>query len=145
METPHQVITIEHPENAHRNVTLICGPPGAGKTTLALQLHPQALDIGDLPPGTARQRSKIYARKAWRIGNNPHANTAVTRGAPTEAERARQRELCKPARTVIMLTPADECHRRVTQRNRPGDPGRELADQHDTIDTWWTAWQAENT
>ena len=42
---PH--IIIEHPENKGRAVTLICGPPGSGKTTIALQLHPKTLDLAE--------------------------------------------------------------------------------------------------
>jgi thymidylate kinase len=140
---PHLII--EHPENQGRNVTLICGPPGSGKTTLALTLHPETLDIGEMPSGTPQARMKAYGRAAYRIGRNPSANIAVVRGAPTETERARQQELARPARTIIMLTDADTCHQRITQRNRTegSNEGRGLDSQHSTVDEWWAKWCAE--
>ena len=141
-ETPR--ITIEHPDNAGRGVTLICGPPGAGKTTLGLQLHPATLDIGELPPGTPRERMKTYGRTAWRIGRDWTADIAVIRGAPTEYERAHQQGLCRPARTIIMLTPAEVCHLRIAERNRAGVDGRYIADQHAAVDAWWSSWSAGN-
>jgi len=137
---PHLII--EHPEWAGRNVTLICGPPGAGKTTVGLRLHPRTLDIGELPPGTPRQRTRLFGRMAWRIGRNPDANVAVIRGAPTQRERKHQQDLCHPSRTIIMLTDAATCHERVTKRNRTdaAQHGRGLQDQHGAIDEWWRRW-----
>jgi hypothetical protein len=141
---PH--IVIEHHENLGRNVTLICGPPGSGKTTLALTLHPQTLDIGEMPPGTPRERMKAYGRAAYRIGRNPSANIAVVRGAPTSQERSRQQELARPSRTIIMLTDADTCHQRIERRNRTegSDEGRGLDAQHSTVNEWWAKWCAES-
>jgi len=142
-DTPRQ--SIEHPENIGRAVTLICGPPGAGKTTLGLQLHRTTLDIGEMPPGTPQERMKLFGRMAWRIGRDRNANVAVIRGAPTESDRTHQQGLCRPARTIIMLTDADECHRRIATRSRPGVDGRDLAGQHAAVDAWWAAWSASGS
>jgi GTPase SAR1 family protein len=133
---------IEHPENQGRNVTLICGPPGSGKTTLAMTLHPQTLDIGDMPAGTPRERMKAYGRAAYRIGRDQSANVAVVRCAASETERARQQELTRPARTIILLTDADTCRQRITQRNRTegDDEGRGLVSQAGAVDDWWSKW-----
>jgi len=139
--TPQQVV--EHPEHQGRNVTLICGPPGSGKTTLGLHLHPETLDIGEMPAGTPRERMRLFGLIAYRVGRSPHANVAVIRGAPTAAERQHQQKLCRPSRTVVMLTDADECHRRIAARNRHGIDGRDLAGQHDAVDAWWIQWLTE--
>jgi thymidylate kinase len=134
-------IIIEHPEFASRNVTLICGPPGSGKTTLASTLHKRTLDIGDLPAGTPRQRMKLYGRVIYKIGRSVNPNTAVVRCAPTREERIEQQRLCRPARTIILLLDANICRQRVIERNRTSDEdGRDVADQLEAIDDWWSKW-----
>jgi broad-specificity NMP kinase len=141
---PH--IVIEHPQWQNRAVTLICGPPGSGKTTLGLELHPSTLDIGEMPPGTPRQRMKAYGKAAHRIGRNLSADIAVVRGAPTLEERTHQQNLCRPSKTVVLLTDAATCHDRVTKRDRspePGADGRGLSEQHGAIDSWWIAWESD--
>ena len=140
-DTPR--IIIEHPQWAQRTCTLICGPPGAGKTTLAHTLHPNIIDIGELPPGTPRDRMRTFGRLAHKAGRNPNPNTAVIRGAPLNADRTHQQELCRPASTIIMLTDAATCHDRIEHRARPGIDGRDLAGQHRAVDDWWTAWHTE--
>jgi hypothetical protein len=109
-----------------------------------MKLHRHRLDIGELPPGTPRERMRTYGRKAWRAGRNPAPDIAIIRGAPTEAEREHQRNLAHPARTIILLTPAHICHERIDARARPGIDGRDIADQHAAVDAWWRAWGNEN-
>jgi len=138
---PH--IIIEHPENKGRAVTLICGPPGSGKTTIALQLHPKTLDLAEMPRGEPRDRMRSFGRQSWRIGRSRTPDVTVIRGAPTKAERDKQLSLCRPARTIIMLTGATTCHQRVAARNRnptaDADAGG-LDGQHHGIDVWWSRW-----
>jgi len=138
---PHLVI--EHDAWSSRSLTLICGPPGAGKTTYALRLHPTTLDIGDLPPGTPQGRMRRFGRLAHRAGRQPHPNLAVVRCAPLAASRSHLESLTRPSRTVILLTDPDTCHQRITARNRSGIDGRDLDGQHAAVDTWWSAWKAE--
>jgi len=146
VETSDPHVVIPHPEWWGRSVTLICGPPGSGKTTLGLRMHPRTLDIGELPPGTPRGRMRTFGRMAWRAGRSADPNLAVIRGAPTRAEREHQQQLCRPSRTIILLTDASVCHERVSRRNRSeGDEwGRGLDGQHAAIDEWWCRWYAEN-
>ena len=140
---PH--IIIDHPEWAGRNCTLICGPPGAGKTTLALQLHSRTLDLADFPTGTPRERMRSFGRQAWRAGRNPNPDLAVVQGAPLLERRLHLADQCHPARTIILLTDADTCHQRVTARNRQGADGRGVSGQHAAIDYWWRQWQSERS
>lgn len=138
-DDPH--IIIEHPQWAHRNVTLICGPPGAGKTTLALKLHAATLDIGDLLPGSPRKRMARYARLAAHIGRTEGNNLAVVRCAAIPAERTAQQRLVHPARTIILLTDAATCHERIIARNRTSnEDGRDVPDQLEALAVWWTRW-----
>ena len=136
-------LVTDHEQWAGRTLTLICGPPGAGKTTLALTLHPTTLDIGELPPGTPRERSRLFGRLAYRAGRNTNPNLAVTRGAARVTDREHLEGLTRPHRTIILPTPADICHERITKRNRAGVDGRDLDGQHAAVDLWWSAWLAD--
>jgi len=127
------------PQYGHRQVTLICGPPGSGKSTLARQLHNHVLELESITAETWRLRLKLFGRACYRIGRDPLAQAAVVRGAPTQAEREHHAKLCKPSKIIVLLTPADVCHRRVAERNRPS-----VENEHAAIDAWWRAWNAEH-
>jgi energy-coupling factor transporter ATP-binding protein EcfA2 len=133
-----QVVT-DHPEWTGRTVTLICGPPGSGKSTLARQLSSNVVELEAIVADTYPLRLKMFGRACYRIGRNPVASAAVVRGAPTQAERDHHANLCRPARTIVLLTPADICHQRVAERARV-----EVAKEHGAIDAWWDAWLREH-
>jgi thymidylate kinase len=141
--TPH-IIEL-HDGRGHRKVTMICGPPGAGKTTLALQLHPATLDIGEMPAGSAYERMTAYNRRARRIGRSNSADIAIVRGAPTPSKRDDLAKLTRPGATIIMLTPSELCHERIDKRNRAGVDGRDLEDQHAAVDEWWKLYNSART
>lgn len=129
----------EYPENARREVVLICGPAGSGKSTLARQLQSYVLELETITADTWQLRLKLFGRACYRIGRNPMAQAAVVRGAPTQAERDHHVDLCKPSKVIVLLTPADVCHQRVAERNRST-----VAGEHEAIDAWWQAWNAEH-
>lgn len=136
-EAVHEV---DHVRWSSRRVTLICGPPGSGKSTLARQLHRNVLELEGIDIDDYRLRLKMYGRKAYRIGKMSFPDYAVVRGAPGFEEREHHEQLCRPSRTVVLLTPADVCHARVTERNRPTVDG-----EHYEIDRWWSVWNAEHS
>lgn len=127
-----------YPLYAHRAVTLVCGPPGSGKSTLARSLHGYVLELEGITASTWQERLKLFGRACYRIGHDPMAQAAVVRGAPTHAERSKHVDLCKPAAVIVLLTPADVCHQRITERNRP-----QAESEHAAVDAWWAAWNAE--
>jgi hypothetical protein len=42
----------DHPQWSAHRVTLICGPPASGKSTLARTLHPNVLELEDIEAET---------------------------------------------------------------------------------------------
>ena len=135
----HNTHEIDHPQWSNRNVTLICGPPGSGKSTLARSLHPEVVELEDFDDvGDYRQALKLFGRKCYRIGRKLHANIAVVRSAASVAEREHHEQLCKPSRTIVLLTPADICRQRVEARDviRPGSL--------EAIGDWWLTWTDEH-
>jgi hypothetical protein len=129
----------EHPEWKHRKVTLICGPPASGKSTLARQLHTNVLELEMISAPTYPLRLKLYGRMAYRIGRNPMPDHAVVRGAASSTERDHHAGLCHPSRTIVLLTPAEVCHQRIAERGRA-----EAAGEHEAVDAWWVAWNMEH-
>jgi shikimate kinase len=130
---------VDHSQWAHRNVTLICGPPGSGKSTLARQLHPSAIEVEDYGyAATVREQLKLYGRAVYRVGKAPHPNVAVVRGGASLAEREHHESLCRPARTIILLTPLELCRHRITERGRSEMTG-ELA----AAAKWWSLYDSE--
>lgn len=128
----------DHSEWSGRSVTLICGPPGSGKSTLARELHGEVLELEQFV-GEHRYRLKMFGRKAWRIGRALSPDWAVVRGAASAVEREHHESLCRPSRTIVLLTPAAECRRRVIERDRETVEG-ELGE----IDRWWSVWREEH-
>jgi adenylate kinase family enzyme len=115
-----------------RRVVLICGPPGAGKTTLAKSLGLEVYDLDDPKWGGSEQRFRQALRL---LAKNPNAQAAVIRAGATMSARAKAAELVAATETRIITTPRDECIKRVVARNRPRPP---LKVQIAAVDTWWT-------
>jgi len=63
----------------------------------------------------------------------------VVRCAASIAERQHHERLCRPARTIVLLVDAAECHRRISERNRPTAAG-----EHAAVDEWWRVWNDEH-
>lgn len=139
LRTP-PVETTEHPRWAARSVSLICGPPGSGKSTLAAEMHPTVLELERFADvDDYRQRLRRFGLYAYRIGRASHVDIGVVRGAASVADREHHEGLCRPARTIVLLTPASVCHDRVEQRGRDTASG-----EHAEIDRWWSTWRSEH-
>lgn len=142
----------------HVPLTLVCGPPGAGKSTWVrnraapgdlvicmdtiareylranrrVALAPEQVGdvlrlrnemLGDLMRRSARGRWP----HAWLIALEPEARW-----------RAWWRDTVKPARVIVLATPAEECKRRVAADAAAGDARSAAAPA--LIDQWWSSY-----
>jgi len=95
-----------------RNVHLITGPPGAGKSTHATTLGIPVFEREAYPSDDA-------FRRAVRTACAPaDAQAAVIRCCPTPTDLAEWRTLTRASTVTTIATPRDECARRIYHRRR---------------------------
>lgn len=97
-----------------RLVVVLCGPPGAGKTTVA---HASGLAVYDRddPQWTSEG---MFTRAIGRLRTNPTARAVVIRSGATSTARHRAATLAGATHTYLVLAPQPECKRRVSERKR---------------------------
>ena len=120
-----------------RRVVLICGPPGAGKTTYA---HTLGLDVYDLDDPQWCDSEKAFTRALALIGMEPNAQAAVIRSGATKQARRRHGQLIQATETTILDVDAETCIRRITERNRPRPP---VHHQVAAVRKWWATYQPD--
>lgn len=100
---------------AVRRVVLLCGPPGVGKSTLAMGMGLDVYD-SDLEPFAGDQ--VLFNLACARVGDDPQARAVVIRSGATRSARARAAELIGATEVRLLLVDPDECVRRVRARGR---------------------------
>lgn len=112
-----------------RTVVLLCGPPGAGKTTAA---HQSGLTVFDRDDPEWHSESQFRARIAD-LARDPHAQAVVIRAGASSSARRKAADLIGATHTFLLIEEPRELAHRVATRNRT-DKRAGLA----SIKTWFS-------
>jgi predicted kinase len=102
-----------------RTVILLCGPPGAGKTTLARN---SGLTVYDMDDPEWNGSEAAFRVAITDIGYDDEAQAVVIRAGATQAARTATAALIAATEIKVIDTPLDECIRRIRQRARLKQP-----------------------
>lgn len=97
-----------------RTVVLLCGPPGAGKTTAAKQSGLLVYDRDDICWSSDRQ----FKEALDELGRRPRAQAVVIRSGATSTARRRVAEQVRATHVFVLLEPLEVLEHRVRVRGR---------------------------
>jgi shikimate kinase len=97
-----------------RVVVILCGPPGAGKTTIARQSGLTVYDRDDQRWTSEQQFTSALAK----LATDPNAQAVVIRTGATSTSRDKAAALVSATHTFLLNAERDELVNRVLQRGR---------------------------
>lgn len=118
-----------------RKVVLICGPSGAGKTTLA---HSLGLEVFDLDDERWGGSDPLFRAALVQVREDPKARAAVIRTGATISARLKGASNCGATEVIVLETPLAECVRRIKARGRVDTP---ISYQVGGAKQWWAKYE----
>ncbi len=115
-----------------RHVVILCGPPGAGKTTAAHQSGLTVYDRDD--PQWATEQQFIDAISE--LAHQGDARVVIIRSGATQRARDKWASITNATHVYVITTDAATCKARVTQRGRA-----DLKATYPAITQWWADYQ----
>ncbi len=118
-----------------RQVVLICGPAGAGKSTLA---HSLGLTVFDLDDPHWNGSDALFRQAIGQLATDEHAQAAVIRSAATLSARQDAARLCGATVVTVLDTDLDTCVARIAERKRTKPP---IKAQIAAAQDWWRKYE----
>ncbi|WP_166390286.1 hypothetical protein [Nocardioides ochotonae] len=107
------------PSEIDRQVVLICGPPGAGKTTYA---HTLGLEVYDLDDAKWGGSDALFRAALVELREQPRARAAVIRTGATISARQKSATTMGATECVVIDTDLATCVERIKARGRTEPP-----------------------
>lgn len=121
-------------DKQERNVLLICGPAGAGKTTLA---RSTGLTVFDLDDPHWDGSEALFRQAIGQLAKDPNAQAAVIRLAPTLSSRQAAANMCGASSVTVIETDLETCIQRIKDRGRTP-----IKEQIAAAQGWWAKYEA---
>lgn len=116
-----------------RTVIVLCGPPGAGKTTAARTSGLAVYDRDDYPD------ERAFLSDVSSLAQDPDAQAVVIRWAPSSHDRERIASQAGATHVYLMVEDRDTLARRINQRGRADRVGTLAA-----LKTWFAQYDRDD-